>query len=61
MQILKEGKPHFSNHKKETCTTCGCEFTYDKNDLETGITPPPRPCRVTYVTCPWCGKKIYIG
>jgi PHP family Zn ribbon phosphoesterase len=42
-QILKYGKYNFV-----TCTDCGCEFSFDKTDIDTN----------NKVSCPCCNKEI---
>lgn len=59
VKILKEGKKvHFT----KTCPECDCEFEYSVKDVEVDYSLcltsiPPKYHR--YITCPWCGKKIY--
>ena len=45
--IIKPGKTKFSC----TCTQCGCEFTYELEDISLS----------SFVICPTCGNYCYIG
>ena len=52
--VIKHGKRKFMK-----CITCGCEFTYEKEDIisnQTGINEWEH-----YVKCPDCGKKILVS
>lgn len=47
IKIIKEGKKEFN----AVCTTCGCEFSYELNDLKKGIA-------YSTIKCPYCGDEI---
>lgn len=47
IKIIKEGKKEFN----AVCPTCGCEFSYELNDLKRGIT-------YSTIKCPCCGDDI---
>jgi len=60
MEIIKHGT--FSN--VITCH-CGCKFRYDKEDIIQAYNPYESSTSVvknnTYVICPECNARIYIG
>ena len=45
IKIIKEGKKEYYM----TCFQCGCEFTYELEDINYN----------SYVECPCCGKNLY--
>ena len=45
IKIIKEGKKEYYM----TCFQCGCEFTYELEDINYN----------SYVECPCCGKSLY--
>lgn len=45
IKIIKEGKKEYYI----TCFQCGCEFTYELEDINYN----------SYVECPCCGKSLY--
>lgn len=47
--IIKHGNTKFNAY----CSICGCEFTYELEDICKDIS-------TNYVICPECGEKIYI-
>jgi hypothetical protein len=59
IEIIKEGK-----YKKKiaTCQFCGCEFTFDKRDVQSrsdGEFPFTRIEKtLLYVLCPYCNAEI---
>jgi DNA-directed RNA polymerase subunit RPC12/RpoP len=48
--VIKHGK-----HKFMKCITCGCEFTYEKEDITS------TQSGVSEIKCPDCGKKILVS
>lgn len=48
IEIVKEGCKKFNM----TCSNCGCEFTYEYEDVGVGVTPyiGDNPCQ-------WCQKN----
>ena len=48
IEVIKHGKQTF----KEVCSRCGCEFTYQLEDLKEDI------FHNHYVKCPDCQTKI---
>lgn len=50
IKIIKEGT-------HALCNRCGCEFTYEKEDLKTTVIDP---CHF-YVECPCCGGFIFLS
>lgn len=48
--ITKHGNTKFN----ACCATCGCEFTYELEDICKDIS-------TNYVICPECGEKVYIS
>lgn len=48
IKIIKEGRKTFTAF----CERCGCEFTYDLNDLKLS-------CASDKIACPTCGKDFY--
>ena len=52
IKIIKEG-----TRKIEKCPNCGCEFSYEEEDLH--IDPISKEwIGKTWVVCPQCGKEI---
>ena len=43
IKIIKEGKKEFI----ATCRTCGCQFSYELNDIH-----------ISGVSCPYCGHLV---
>lgn len=59
IKVIKHGQKEFTH----TCSRCGCEFTYEDEDIRAEATlgaglRHSSPC---YVICPDCGKKCYIN
>ena len=56
IRIIRTG-----TRKKAECDACGCEFTYEKEDVKE---TPPDPLRMVrqkeIVQCPQCGSEIVI-
>lgn len=60
IKIIKPG-----TRKNEVCERCGCEFSYEAEDIQSETVSPlewgesvfkhPR-----YVECPQCNNKIYL-
>ena len=67
MKIIKCG------NTTKTCTKCGCEFQYEKDDIKKvfsymredigNVFPLYRTIRyeLSNVECPQCGNKIEVG
>ena len=47
IKIIKHGKKEFRGY----CSRCGCEFTYELEDVTLSA----------FVVCPDCGDHIYVG
>lgn len=47
IKIIKHGQKEFTH----TCSRCGCEFTYEYEDITLN----------NFVICPDCGEHCYIG
>lgn len=47
IKIIKHGQKEFTH----TCSRCGCEFTYEYEDITLS----------NFVICPDCGEHCYIG
>ena len=47
IKIIKHGQKEFTH----TCSRCGCEFTYEYEDITLS----------SFVVCPDCGEHCYIG
>ena len=47
IKVIKHGKTEFRGY----CSRCGCEFTYELEDITLSA----------FVVCPDCGEHIYIG
>lgn len=57
MKIIKQGNLPTATMK---CSLCGCEFVYDKRDLE--LTPYYFPFKDSfYVDCPHCNKHLPVS
>lgn len=57
IKIIKHGKIF-----KKVCPECGCEFTFETEDLHTdySVCLTTYPCQYNrYVICPECGKRIH--
>ena len=57
IKIIKQGTI-IKETRYALCSRCGCEFTYEKEDLISGgaITPT-----ADGVKCPCCGEIIYLS
>ena len=60
IRIIRPG-----TRKKTECDTCGCEFTYEKEDVKEASPDPFRMVRQKeiqkeIVQCPQCGREIVI-
>lgn len=52
------------------CNSCGCKFSYEKEDIQSRPYKPPDGCAPSitklpiffesYVTCPQCGKTLVV-
>ena len=51
IQIIKEG-----TKKVTKCESCGCEFSYEAEDIQSSNKPPFEQ----WIVCPQCGKKISL-
>ena len=58
IKIIKEG-----TRKIEECPTCGCEFSYEEEDIEKDGTLLNNSVFLgkTWVVCPQCGKEIVLS
>lgn len=54
--VIKHGKKVY----KAVCTTCGCEFLYNDEDIEYDKDERYGLPETKFVKCPDCGNKIYI-
>ena len=57
IKIIKEGKK--PEPVKVVCSTCGCEFTYEPEDIR-GVSNT-NVWQMGYVICPTCGRQIAVG
>ena len=57
IKIIKEG-----TRKIEKCPNCGCEFSYEEEDIEKDGTLLNNSVFLgkTWVVCPQCGKEIVL-
>ncbi len=56
IKVIKHGQTEFTH----TCSRCGCEFTYEFEDITTdslSLTSTSTKC----VKCPDCGNICYVG
>jgi hypothetical protein len=58
IKVIKHGQTEFTH----TCSRCGCEFTYEYEDIHTEAFGGLASNSTTscYVVCPDCGNKCYI-
>ena len=58
IKIIKEG-----TRKIEKCQNCGCEFSYEEEDIEKDGTLLNNSVFLgkTWVVCPQCGKEIVLS
>lgn len=56
IKIIKHGQTEFTH----TCSRCGCEFTYEHEDIKINTSNVSAVTAVHYVTCPDCGNTCYI-
>ena len=58
IKIIKEG-----TRKIAKCPNCGCEFSYEKEDIEKDGTLLNNSVFLgkTWVVCPQCGKEIVLS
>lgn len=58
IRIIKEGKVKNYRHM---CKNCGCEFTYNSNDISRSYNPISNTDRSweyeDWISCPMCGTK----
>ncbi len=59
IKVIKHGQTEFTH----TCSRCGCEFTYEYEDIHTEAIRGLAYNSTTscYVVCPDCGNKCYTG
>lgn len=60
IKIIKHGQKEFTH----TCSRCGCEFTYEFEDILTGTNSldlAATSTSVKYIKCPDCGYTCYIN
>lgn len=55
IKIIKRGKTP-ANKMVDSCNLCGCEFSYDEEDLTVD-----KEASIKMLKCPKCGKIIIIG
>ena len=57
IKIIKEG-----TRKIEKCSACGCEFSYEEEDIEKDGLLANNSVFIgkTWVVCPQCGKEIVL-
>ena len=57
IKIIKEG-----TRKIEKCQNCGCEFSYEEEDIEKDGLLSNNSVLIgkTWVVCPQCGKEIVL-
>jgi DNA-directed RNA polymerase subunit RPC12/RpoP len=48
--------------EKISCKSCGCLFSYEKEDIEIGHPHNlyPLVTEIKYITCPQCNEKIEL-
>ena len=58
IKIIKEG-----TRKIAKCPNCGCEFSYEREDIEKDGTLLNNSVFLgkTWVVCPQCGKEIVLS
>ena len=58
IKIIKEG-----TRKIEKCLNCGCEFSYEEEDIEKAGLLSNNSVLIgkTWVVCPQCGKEIVLS
>ena len=56
IKIIKHGKTEFTH----TCSRCGCEFTYEYEDIKINTGNISTAIAIHYITCPDCGNTCYI-
>ena len=58
IKIIKEG-----TRKIEKCPNCGCEFSYEEEDIEKDGLLANNSVFIgkTWVVCPQCGKEIVLA
>ena len=58
IKIIKHGQTEFNC----TCSRCGCEFTYEYEDIQSEATRGlTNYTSVRYVKCPDCGNTCYVN
>ena len=58
VKIIKKG-----TRKIEKCPNCGCEFSYEEEDIEKDGLLANNSVLIgkTWVVCPQCGKEIVLS
>lgn len=57
IKVIKHGQTEFN----ATCGRCGCEFTYEYEDIQSEATRSlTNYSNIRYVKCPDCGNLIYL-
>jgi DNA-directed RNA polymerase subunit RPC12/RpoP len=55
IEIIKRG-----TKTKHTCNVCGCEFTYEAEDVQIAVSPYHGGGDTKYIDCPQCSHRIYL-
>lgn len=55
IEIIKHG-----TKTKHTCNVCGCEFTYEAEDVQKEPLPYHGRGNCKYIDCPQCINRIYL-
>ena len=56
IQVIKHGY----KYRIAVCNICKCEFSYEKEDVQTIALLSNLPQTQYYISCPECGQTIYL-
>lgn len=58
IKVIKHGQTEFTH----TCSRCGCEFTYEHEDIQSeAVRSLTNYSSTRYVKCPDCGNICYVN
>lgn len=61
IEIIKNPNPVKKDKYKTVCDNCGCEFSYQREDVidDWNGVLGPGSCGGKHVHCPNCGERVY--
>lgn len=62
MRIIKDGRiKELPKEIEKGCRHCDCVFTYEKEDVQHGMTLYPNCRSIDFVICPFCGRGVEVN